>query len=174
MASPAAGLRPNTALTRPCGVKSTTVSEALVGGPDVVVRIDPDSVGEAPGVEPAADLADDGSVGTKLVELRCPALEIMSYPPDRRFPMGRSHGAPAGAGQPIKRLQVAFDRDHATCPEQTGGGDPDGAGHSRSAKHQHALAGRQPRAPRQGKPGVQTRISDGRSQTGSARSTRWG
>ena len=43
---------------------------ALVGGPDVVVLIDAHRMGERPGIEILADLADELAVGTELQDLR--------------------------------------------------------------------------------------------------------
>ena len=43
---------------------------AFVGDPDVVVFIDADGVGEGPGVEVVADLAEVVAVGVELEELR--------------------------------------------------------------------------------------------------------
>ena len=43
----------------------------FVDAPDVVVLVDADDVGERPGVEAFADLANEAAIGTKFEQLRC-------------------------------------------------------------------------------------------------------
>ena len=54
----------------PLGRELDDEVRALVGDPDVVRRVDLHRVGEGPGVEPVADLADEAAVTVELQELR--------------------------------------------------------------------------------------------------------
>ena len=68
--SDASCLRPNTIVTRPCGIELDDHVRALVGDPDVVVLVDAHGVRERPGVEVLADLAHELAVCVELEQLR--------------------------------------------------------------------------------------------------------
>ncbi len=75
---------------------------ALVGHPDVVVPIDLDGVRERPGIEVAADLADEPAVRTEFEELR------------RRRGIGRAAGV---AARQREDVALGIERDAGNFAE---------------------------------------------------------
>ena len=69
---------------------------ALVDGPDVVLAVDADGMGEGPGVEITPDLAHELPVGVELQQLRC------------RGTVGRSARPAAGE---YEHVAFRIDRD---------------------------------------------------------------